>query len=647
MDSMRLTGLCAACGLAAGVLAAVPCAAAQQSSPAQTQLLQYAELQDEQITDLAQLSIEELSQLRVTSVSLGDQPLNETADSVFVITHDDMRRSGATSLPEVLRLAPNLQVARDDSIDWSITARGSGNFGSANKLLVQIDGRSVYHPAFSGVFWDAQHRMLEDLDRIEVISGPGGTLYGANAVNGVINIFSRDAFETQGWLASGTLGDVDNTAAVRWGGVLGEESALRVFATGYQRGAALTASGAEAGDEWDGVHGGFRFDWRGTQDSLTVQSDGHANTYEVGQRDTNANVIVRWRRELGDTASIETQAYWDQVDRNSPTASDIFNAYDVRTQINTVVGGHTVVGGVGYRSVEDSFNPKILFSLIPARRRTETTNVFVQDEIDISERATLTLGVKLEHETFTDKVETLPTIRLAWQAAPDQLFWAAVQRAVRLPNRFDRDLDFPPILSRNTSFQSEELVAYEAGYRGLVGERVSLEATAFFHDYDHLRTIGPADAAPTFEFRNDIEGERWGLEVWSRTDITDWWRASAGFFVMNDSFNVKPGAVDLSGGLSPGADANYQLLLGSQFSLAPDVELDIRLRRVDEIDEPAVAVPAYTEADVRLGWRLEDNIELFAVGQNVLDESHPENRQAGDPIKEARRRFHVGLRWRS
>ncbi len=621
------------------------CGALWLASPATAQEL--AALDSEQISDLSRLSIEELAQIPVTSVTLTAQPLSRSAASIYVIDNIDIRRSGATSLPEVLRLAPNLQAARDDAIDWSITARGSGNFGSANKLLVQIDGRSVYHPAFSGVFWDAQHRVLEDIDRIEVISGPGGTLYGANAVNGVINIISRDAFETQGWLASGTVGDADSTAALRWGGLVGKQGALRVFATGYQRGETLRSTGGGANDDWEGYQGGFRFDWRGGQDTITVQGDGHVNSYEIGQRDTNANAIVRWRRDLGETTSIETQAYWDQVDRNSPTASDIFNAYDVRTQINSMIGDHALVGGAGYRSTEDSFNPKILFALIPARRRTEFINVFAQDAIALSERATLTLGAKFEYDTFTEKIQALPNVRLAWQAGADQLFWGAVSRAVRAPNRFDRDLDLPPVLSRNTDFESEELIAYELGYRGLARGGVSVSATAFFHDYDKLRSIGPADNAPNFEFRNDIEGERWGIEAWGRTDVTDWWRAGLGIYAMNDSFRVKPGQVDLSGGLSPGADAQYQVLASSEFTLGPNTELDIRLRHVGEIDEPAVSVPAYTEADIRLGWHPTDDLELFVAGQNLLDESHPENQQAGDPTLEARRRLHLGLRWRS
>ena len=629
------------------VAAVVTVACAMIGSSPQASAQQFAALDAGQISDLSRLSIEELSQVPVTSVSLTAQPLSLAVGSVFVISNEDILRSGATSLPEVLRLAPNLQVARDDAIDWSITARGSGNFGSANKLLVLIDGRSVYHPAFSGVFWDAQHRVLEDIDRIEVISGPGGTLYGANAVNGVINITTRDAFETQGWLASGTLGDVDSTASVRWGGLLGEDSAVRVFAAGYKRGPVLTATGAETNDAWDGFQSGLRFDWRGAQDTLTVQADGHANEYDVGQRDTNANVIARWRRQLGDATSIETQAYWDQVDRDSPTASDIFNAYDVRTQLNTSFGAHTLVAGAGYRSVEDSFNPKILFALVPARRQTETINAFAQDEIGLSERARLTLGVKFEHDTFTDKVQILPTVRVAWQAAPDQMFWGAVSRAVRAPNRFDRDLDFPPILSRNLDFKAEELIAYAIGYRGVPHVGVSLDATVFFHEYDQLKTIGPSDTAPTLRFRNDIEGERWGVEAWARTDLTEWWRLGIGGYVMDGDFRVKPGAVDVSGGLSPGADADYQVLASSQFAIGPDTELDLRLRHVGEIDEPGVEVPAYTEADIRLGWQATDDLELFAVGQNVLDESHPENRQSGDPRLEARRRFHVGLRWRS
>jgi len=597
--------------------------------------------------DLEQLSIEQLANLRITSVSLTTEPLSEAAASVYVITNDDLRRSGATSIPEALRLAPNLQAARDDAFDWSITARGSGNFGSANKLLVLIDGRSVYSPVFSGVFWDAQHRMLEDVDRIEVISGPGGTLYGANAVNGVINITTRDAFETQGLLTSLTLGDVDRTAGVRWGGQLGPASAFRVFANGYERGETLLAGGGGANDAWEGGQAGFRFDWRGGEDAVTVQGDGHINTYDIGQRDTNANVILRWRRELNADAALETQLYWDQVDRDSPTASDVFNAYDIRTQLNIALGAHTLVGGVGYRSVEDSFNPKILFALTPATRRTEVANMFVQDAFDITDSLRLTLGVKFEYDTFTEEAQTLPNVRLAWQASPDHFFWGAVSRAVRSPNRFDRDLDFPPILVANTDFRSEELIAYEIGYRGLATDRVSFSATAFYHDYDQLRTIGPSSSGPALQFRNDIRGERWGVETWMRADVTPWWRLSAGFYAMNDSFEVTPGAVDLSGGLSPGADPNYQLQLGSQFALHPDIDLDIRLRHVGEISEPAVSIPAYSEANARIGWRVSENIELFLTGQNLLDESHPENRQANDPVHEERRRFSLGLRWTS
>ncbi|HYD87166.1 MAG TPA: TonB-dependent receptor [Vitreimonas sp.] len=613
------------------------CVALPVSALAQTTAIAYDELE--------QLSIEDLANLRISSVSLRAEPLSEAAASVYVITNDDLRRSGATSIPEALRLAPNLQVARDDAIDWSITARGSGNFGSANKLLVLIDGRSVYSPVFSGVFWDAQHRMLEDVDRIEVISGPGGTLYGANAVNGVINITTRDAFETQGLLTSVSLGDVDRTAAVRWGGQINPASAFRVFVAGYERGESLLAGGG-AGDGWEGGHTGIRFDWRGADDSVTAQADGHINTYDVDQRDTNANVVLRWTRELDADASLETQFYWDQVDRNSPNASDIFNSYDLRSQLSMRLGGHAIVAGAGYRSTEDSFVTKLpVLTLTPARRHTEIVNVFLQDSINLNPETTLIVGFKAEHDTFVEETEILPNVRLAWRPLQDHLFWAAVSRATRTPNRFDRDLGLAGVIVPNDDFVSEELFAYELGYRGLPREGLSVSATFFYHEYDELRSIGPSGGGPALQFRNDIEGERWGVEAWLRTDLTDWWRMEVGGYAMDESFGVRPGAVDLSGGLSPGADADHQVLVRSQFTLAPEVELDLRLRHVGEIDEPSVSVPAYTEADARLGWRMNENLELYLAGHNLLDESHLENRQPGDPAFETRRRVSIGLRW--
>lgn len=614
----RLAGLAVGAGMAAAVTPAL--AHAPQDMP-----------------DLSRLSLEELAQVEITSVSRRPEPVGRAAAAVYVIDAEDIRRSGATSLPEVLRLAPNLQVQRVNAGEYAISARGFNGYETANKLLVLIDGRSVYSTLHSGVFWDARNVPLEDIARIEVISGPGGALYGANAMNGVINIITRSAHETVGTRAQIGVGDEDQTFALRHGGRFGEAGAWRAYVTGFARDDSLRADGSDATDATSGVRVGFRTDWGVGRDRMMLQ--GAAFETEAARNEDfsgdpqdirGGNLMGRWTRELGDGATVEATAYYDRYERTGFGATETNDTYDLLVQHAFAWGQrHQVVWGGGYRVVESAqYSPGAVARLEPSERTLNLLNIFVQDQIALREDLVLTVGAKFEENSFTGQ-EFLPSVRLAWRRPAGDLLWGAVSRATRTPNRIERDLIFPGFLEP-ADFQSELLTAFEVGYRANPTPRSSLSVSAFYNVYDDLRTvtIDPVNVFP-LRFANGGEGETWGIEAWGSFDVTDRWRLSAGLSTLEKDFRVEAGALDISGLASVGADPEYQVLLHSQFDIRPDLELDLHLRAVDEL----VVTDAYVEADVRLGWRLNEQVELALVGRNLLEERHfetddPQRRRA-------------------
>ncbi|MET0273199.1 MAG: TonB-dependent receptor [Phenylobacterium sp.] len=620
---------------------------------AHAQTFQLAAAPDATAQALGDLSIDQLSEISVTSVSKRPEAISHAAASIYAITSDAIRRSGALTLPEALRQAPNLEVMRIDALDYSVTARGFAGSEAANKLLVLIDGRSVYTPLSSGVNWDAQHVLLDDVDRIEVVSGPGGTLWGANAVNGVVNVTSKSAFDTQGGLAAGALGTLDSDVRLRYGRTLGESGAGRIYATAFKRGDLERANGSNAHDGWDGWQAGFRTDWAGDRDTFTVQGDLQDAEIDESAGFTNgfvrgANLLGRWTRRNASGSTFEVQGYYDQNEREVSALNDRLRVWDVQAQHAFVLGGrHSVVWGGGYRVGRDKFrtlmDPQLL---APPKRRTDIGNVFVQDEVALAPSLLLTVGVKLETNTFT-RSEWMPNARLGWRLNDRQFLWAAVSRAIRNPSRIERDFVLAGVVEPG-HMGSEKLVAYEAGYRGRVTDRANVSATVFYNDYDELRTndLSPPGTLPIF-VGNSMEGETWGIEGWADVQMSERWRVSAGGAVLRKDFRLKPGSLDIAQFEAAGVDPGYWVKLRSQTRLSDRLDLDLGLRFYDDIPTLSavgyMGAPSYVEASVRLAWRLRDDLELSVTGLDLLHDRHAEASETRR--SEIPRSAFVGLRW--
>jgi len=598
--------------------------------------------------DLSTMSLEDLANVEISSVSKRPERLTSAAASVYVISREDIRRSGFTSIPDILRLAPNLSVARQDASQYAITARGF-NSTTANKLLVLIDGRSSYTPLFSGVFWDVQDTFIEDVERIEVISGPGGTLWGANAVNGVINIITRNARDTTGALVSLAAGPEERNAGARWGGKLGENASFRVYAKGFERDNTVRASGASARDDFRKRQVGFRVDGGRTDNSFTLQGDSYDGSIDQtppGRKQVSGtNLLARWHRGLDDGASLQVQAYYDHSRRDYPgTFAETLDTYDIEAQHSFAWGGtHLILWGGGYRGSRDSVTNSALLAFLPARTRLSLANVFAQDTVALSERLRLTLGAKFEHNNYTG-MEFQPNARLAWQLTEQSLLWGSLSRAVRTPSRLDRELFSPAVppftgLGGGPDFQSEKLTALEIGYRAQPSPRLSYSVTVYRHKYDDLRSI---ERTPLPVIANMMEGSTHGLELWGSWQATDWWRVSAGLNTLEKNLRFKPGSTDVRL-QAAGNDPKHQVKLRSSMNIGTRGEFDLNLRSVGALPDPAV--PSYVALDLRFGWDLSKDVELSLTGFNLLDRGHPE---FGTPAArgEVPRSFLVKLLWK-
>lgn len=579
-----------------------------------------------QLADLADLSLEQLTRITVTSASRREERLLDAPASIFVITADDIRRSGATSIPEALRFAPNLFVARADSSQYAITARGGANV-LANKMLVLIDGRTVYTPLFSGVFWEAQDLVLEDIDRIEVISGPGATLWGANAVNGVINITTLSARRTEGLLAKVLAGDEDRGVVLRHGAALAGGGALRGYLKYVERDGTRSEAGADLGDDTTRVQGGFRGDWGSESRGFTLQGDAYRGEVDRSpmRRYAGANLLGRWRHQLADGSRVRVQAYYDRTDRrHEDTFDEELDTFDIEAQhALTPWAGHAMVWGGGYRHSRDRVENSAAQAFIPADKSLRWANLFVQDVVALSPRLSATFGLKAERNPYTG-VEYLPNVRLAWQLSGESMAWGALSRAVRAPSRLDRELFFPGVapfaVVGSDRFESEVARVAELGWRAQLSSALSLSATLYHHDYPNLRSLGPAQEGPTF--LNDIEGRTTGLEAWGSYRPMPAWRLSGGFVVQDIERRVKPGAVDLGGLASLGNDPKRKVLLRSSWDVTARHEFDLALRHLGRLPDPAV--PAYTVVDARLAWRLSRALEVSVTVRNLLDRRHAE-----------------------
>jgi iron complex outermembrane recepter protein len=588
---------------------------------------------DPSVRALKELSLDQLLDTQVTSVTKRSESLSAAAASIYVITQEAIRRSGVTTLPEALRLAPNLQVARADSVQYAISARGFNN-AIGNKLLVLIDGRTVYTPLFSGVFWDQQDVLLQDVDRIEVISGPGAALWGANAVNGVINVITRSAVDTTGTLVSALAGDNERGGALRFGTSIGGSGAVRFYAKYSEFDHTLRGNGVEVPDDWNRGQVGFRADWGGGRDTFTLQGDAYQGNSEhrgfVGPFEfpeievSGANLSGLWKRELASGSEMQLQVYVDRSQRDDalffgPTA-DIL---DLDFQYAMPGTRHKVLWGAGYRFGHDDIDPGFATLFIPDSRSLQWGNLFVQDEIQLREGLKATFGVKLESNDYTD-VEVLPSARLAWKVKDNQLLWGSLSRAVRAPARFDRDVrapGFPPFfVVGGPNFVSEVANVAEIGYRAQPNTKLGYSVTAFVHFWDRVRS---GTSIPV-ELENKIEGEIYGVEAWAEYRPFDFWILSVGANLVEEHLRLEADSTDPVGVDNDTLrnDPDYIWKFGSRFDLPNNFEIDVNWRRVAQL--PAPVVPAYSELDARLAWLPIERLELSVVGRNLLHDRHPE-----------------------
>ena len=591
-----------------------------------------ARAQDAGDASLADLSLEELANLQITSVSRRAQRISDAAASVYVITAEAIRRSGASSLPEALRLAPNLQIAQIDANQYAITARGFNN-AIGNKLLVLIDGRTVYTQFYSGVFWDQQDLVLADVDRIEVISGPGATLWGANAVNGVINVITRDARETPGVLAAIEGGSRQAQGVARYGGALGGSGHFRLYAKRLERQDTSMQSGRSVDDAWNQAQVGLRADWAIGQDTFTVQGDAYSGKgrqtrgaaplafppIQVG----GANLLARWTRQLDAGASLSLQAYYDSSRRDDAVLYRPHeDVSDVEFQHAFGLEGQQVVWGAGYRQARDDLGPGFFFGFVPERHTLNWSNVFGQDSIRLPHALELTLGLKVERNDYTGS-ELLPSLRLAWKPDTEQLLWTALSRAVRAPSPLDRDIVLPPkppyLIAGGPDFQSEVAYVAELGWRAQPTPSVSYSATLFQNWWERLRSGQPP---PNALVQNMIDGTSSGFEAWASWQASPNWRLTAGYDLLREHLHVEAGSRDPVGPSALGNDPRAQWSLRSSLDVSATQEFELALRHVAALPSPAV--PAYTTADLRYGWRFLPGWTAALVGRNLLRRSHAE-----------------------
>ena len=600
--------------------------------------------------ELADLSLEQLSNIVVTSVSRREQSLGSAAASIYVINAEDIRRAGVTSLPEALRLAPNLQVARTDTNQYAISTRGFNN-PTANRLLVMIDGRTVYSPLFSGVFWDVQDVMLNDIERIEVISGPGTTLWGANAVNGVINVITRRAGDTPGTLIDVAAGSRLNGAAARYGGRFANDGHFRVYGKFFGRRHAELTDGSSVRDASERGHAGFRSDWGDSQGGFTVQGDAYRANIEQqvgGARNlSGANLLARWTEQGADGSSVRVQAYYDRAEREQPGAfHKTLDILDLEFQHGLLpVEEHWLLWGGGYRYGYDNLDDQNLasFAFIPEDKELHWYHLFIQDEWDLRYNLALTVGIKGEHNDYTG-LEWLPNLRLAWMLPKDQLVWGALSRAVRAPSRLDRELFLPGTppytLAGNPNFQSEIAKVIEVGYRIQSTSAFSLSITAFNHRHDRVRSYDPSVGI----LENKIVGNTYGIETWGSYRVTPTWNLNVGWTELRKDFHTTAtGSSMTPSSALLGNDPQRWITLSSHMGITPKHELDITARYVGALPAPRVA--AYTAVNARLGWQARKDLQLSLVLQNILDPAHAEWGTAATSVEYPRSLFFEAL-WR-
>lgn len=614
----------------------------------------------DQLAELKRMSVEELLNVEVTSVSRTEEGLRNAAAAIAVVTREDLRRSGATSLPEALRLVPGLHVARQNSTAWGVSARGFSSVNS-EKLLVLSDTRSIYTPLFSGVAWDVQDYLLEDVERVEVIRGPGAALWGSNAVNGVVNITTRSARDTHGDYLEAGAGEFERFwLGARHGGETRGGRHYRVFARYFDRDDTGNPLATSEDDARLG-HLGFRMDWDGArEDSWTVQGDAYAGdmgrlapavevigrpgpTGQLTSEVSGGNLLARWRRATGEAADLQVRAYYDVTRRDDPSFIDTLHTADLDLQQRLRTGRHDIVWGVAGRLTVNRNQGRGIFNVEPESSDDLLWSGFIQDQLTLADSLALTLGTKLEHNDFSG-FEVQPSVRIAWTASPRQVWWLAVSRAVRVPTRLERDVAIDvsdpagdPVfrLLGNRDFGAERLVAYEAGYRFQPMPQLWLDLALYHNDYDRLVSLEVGDPfldgagrtiIPVLN-RNLGHGRSRGAEL-----LVEWqpranWRLSASYSAID--LELDSSGLDLNrnawiAGSTPRGMAGLRSLLSlGSVDLDAQYRHHTRIRRLPA-DISGAGIDAYSSLDLRLAWRLAPGWQIALVGQNLLDDEHVE-----------------------
>jgi iron complex outermembrane receptor protein len=612
---------------------------------------------------LSNMTLEEIMNTQVYSASKRPEKLSDTAASVYVLTSQDIAKSGVTSIPEALRLVPGVNVAQSNNNTWAISIRGF-NQQFSNKLLVLIDGRSVYTPLFSGVWWDTIDYVLDDIDRIEVVKGPGGTLWGANAVNGVINIITKEARKTQKNYASFTAGyNGQAIAEYRYGGKTGPEGTdnyYRVYGK-MQNNEELSNSltGADNNDNWQKGQTGFRYDFRDWDlNKLTLQGDfyngqkGYPFDLPTGSFPfsspnnqlttfTGSNLMLKWNLDR-EKFNTDIKAYIDYAARDdSPVLKQeiITNDIDIQTQYN--YGIHSFIGGAEIRYITDNLQDSQYVGYKSDETSASVLSTFLQDKIAvIPEKLFLTLGSKLTYSEYTN-FEVQPSARVSYSINEDHTVWAAISQALRTPARGEDGFSgFTPTgnpsfvsIVGSESYQSEKLTAYELGYRGDVSNNLFFDVSAFYNDYDDLRTGQASVGAPPIIIAtgNNGYGETYGIETYAVWGVTDKWDLKPSYTLLLQNFHLNSGSNDTILEHDEERSPENQFSLGSYYKVTKDVNWDSNLYYVSNLHYyanggtgPRTKIDGYARLDSQVRWNVMKDVELSLIGQNLLDDKHLE-----------------------
>ncbi len=642
--------------------------------------------------DLTELPLEELLKLHVTSASRKEQPLSKVGAALYVLTREDIASSGAHTIPDLLRLVPGVDVAQINSNQWSISIRGFNTIYS-NKVLVLIDGRTVYQPSVSAVWWDRQDLPMEDIGRIEVIRGPGGTIWGANAMNGVINIITRHSRDTQGGLVTAGAGSWRRgEGLIQYGGTIGSAATYRAFGKYFDVDSSVFPGGQRANDGWHAWAGGFRSDWDLTQrDTLTVQGDLRSSVaggtglatfaspepyqaiVNTPLRNTLGDAMGTWRHTLEGGSETTLRVYYEHLGRYGEAGADLSNdTLDVDFQHHLRAGARNdIVWGLDFRVHHDDFRPTAPYSfqLVPAQQTVPFFSGFFQDEIRLASSFFLTLVSKLEHNDFTG-VEYEPGAQFVWAPSDRHTLWTSVGKAIRQPDRTDFGTRFdvgvfplngPPAVIRLTGdsrVRAEQLYDYEAGYRGTLSSHFGLDFAAFYSDYRHLETFEPE--APFFEpapgaaphlvipltFANLAHARNYGIETFLRWNPVKRWTISPGYSLLHMSIQPQAGSEDTFTRSLAGSSAKHQVQVRSTLRLSRRAEYTAVFRYVARL--PALNIDSYATADTSFRWGLRDDLEASVSGQNLLSPGHLEFRDLTNVLlsSEVKRSVFAKLTWR-